>query len=189
MTDALLTYFQNAFSTPVQIVGQVVGFLAMLISLFAFAFVSRKKILATKLSTDVLWVVSFALCGAASGAVTNGVSAIRETVFYFKKESWKRKWYIPAAFLAFYAGSALLTWAGSLSLLPLIASVFSVLGLWASEPLHTKLWLFPALSIWLIYSLSTHSVMAAGSNVLSLISVTVGLFREWQLRRKTKKNQ
>ena len=187
MISAISTYFQNSFSTPTQIAGQTVGFIATLISLFAFVFISRRRIIAAKLATDVLWVFSFALCGAMTGAVTNVVSTLREGIFYFKRDSWKRLWFIPLTFIAFYIGSALLTWSGPISLIPMVASAFSVLGLWMSDPLHTKLWLVPALILWLVYSLITYSVMSALSNTLSLISVFIGLLREYRVRRNGNK--
>jgi len=184
MTNTVITYFQNAFSTPIQIAGQIIGLMATLISLFAFVFVNRKRILATKFATDVLWVFSFMLCGAMTGAVTNVVSTLREVIFYFKKPAWKKLWFIPSAFILFYLCSSLLTWAGPISLIPMIASTFSVLGLWMSDALHTKLLLVPALILWLVYSLITYSVMSVLSNVVSLVSVAIGLFREYSIRRK-----
>ena len=174
----IIEYFKDAFSTPAMITGQIIALAATFLSLFVYIFVNRKMILATKLVTDVLWVLSYLFCGAVSGAVTNAVSAIREGVCYFKRESWNRLWYIPAVFVAFYVGSAAISWSGPISLLPMFASAASVMGMWATKPLHTKLWCLPAIALWCAYSLLTYNVIAAFSNVFSVTSICVGLVRE-----------
>ena len=183
MITFIIDYFKNAFSTPSMIAGQMIALVATFLCLFIYIFVNRKLIMATKLVGDVLWVFSYLLCGAMSGAITNVVSAIREGVCYFKKESWNKLWYIPAVFIAFYVGSAALSWSGPISLLPMVASFISVIGMWASNPLHTKLWCLPAIALWCTYSFLTYNVIAAFSNVFSVTSILVGLVREYNYRK------
>lgn len=183
MIDAIVAYFQNAFSSPVQIAGQIIGLIATLVGLLNYIFITRRRILIVKLIGDLLWLVSFTMCGALSGAATNGINAARETVFYFKTDAWKRKWWIPGIFMSIYFCSTFLTWDGYISLLPLMAVAFSVVALWATNPLHTKLLLCPCMLVWIVYALATHSVMACLSNIFSLISVLIGLWREFHVRR------
>ena len=186
MITFIVEYFKNAFSTPAMIAGQSIAFVATVLCLFIYIFVNRKLIMATKFLGDLLWILSYLLCGAKSGAITNVVSAIREGVCFFKKESWNRLKFIPALFIAFYVVSAALTWAGPISLLPMVASFASVMGMWATKPLHTKLWCLPAIVLWFVYSFVTYNVIAAFSNVFSIISICVGLVREKNYKKGIK---
>ena len=51
------------FSTPQGAIAQCVGFVAMGIALFMYAFRSRKSILLAKLAADLSWVVHYLLLG------------------------------------------------------------------------------------------------------------------------------
>ncbi len=186
MISFIVEYFKNSFSTPSMITGQIIAIVATVLSLFIYVFVKRKLIMATKLAADILWAVSLLFCGAISGAVTNVVSSIREGVCYFKRESWNKRWYIPAVFIVFYIVSAALTWNGFISLFPMVASFASVMGMWATKPVYTKIWCLPALLLWSVYSLVTYNVVSAISNIFSIISVCIGLVRELQFHKKYK---
>ena len=76
------------FSTPQGAVAQCVGFVAMAVALFIYTFHTRKRILLCKLLADLLWVVHYVLLGALSGAVINGINALREGVFYHRDKRW-----------------------------------------------------------------------------------------------------
>ena len=184
MLTFIIDYFKDAFSTPSMIAGQIVALLATLLSLFVYVVVTRKLIMATKFVADILWVISYLLCGAVSGAVTNVVSTVREGVCFFKRETWNKLWYIPATFIAFYVVSAIVSWSGPLSLLPMAASFASVMGMWSTRPLFTKLWCLPAMLLWMVYSLITLHVVAGLSNLLSITSVCIGLVREQKYKKR-----
>ena len=173
-------YFTDAFSTPMRTVSQIIGFISALLGLITFSTTDRKKTLAVKLTSDIMWTASFLFGGAWSGALANGVNSVRDGVFYFKKPSWRGAWYIPAGFIAFYAMSGILTWNGEIGIigiLPIVAAFFAVIGLWSSNSLYTKILYIPASVLWIIYALNVYNIMAIVSNIFNLVSITVGLIR------------
>ncbi|MBQ9112729.1 MAG: YgjV family protein [Clostridia bacterium] len=185
MLEHITNYFTEAFSSPLDIVGQIFGSIATLISLVTFASVHRKRILMTKFASDVLWMFSFLLGGAWSGAVTNGVNSVRDGVFYFKKDSWKRMWFIPAGFIAFYVVSGALAWTGMISLLPMASAFIAVVGLWLTKPLYTRILYIPSALMWIVYSFYTYNIMAAVCNIFYLISIVIGLIKDHKQKKAT----
>lgn len=186
--DHIIEYFTTAFSTPAKAIGQIIGFGAMFLALVTFSNTDRKKTLRIKLISDILWTVSFLFGSAWTGAVTNGVNSIRDGVFYFKKPSWKRMWFIPAGFLIFYTISGILTWdsqIGIIGLLPILSAFIAVIGLWSSDPLLLKILYIPASVLWIIYAFNVYNIMAIICNMFNLVSIIAGLIKTF--RNKTEK--
>ena len=66
-----------------KILGEALGFLAVVIGFFVFQQHDRKKILRVRLVCDVLWVTHFGLLGAFSGMAISIVAALRAITFSF----------------------------------------------------------------------------------------------------------
>ncbi len=166
------------FSTPQGVVAQCVGFVAMGVALFMFAFRTRKRILFAKLIADALWVVHYLLLGAASGAVINAINVAREGVFYHKEKRWASSILWPILFVCANAISTLFSWQGWISLLPLFGSSVNVIALWCASPKQMRLLAIPALSLWVVYSILVGSVPSVIVNVFSIISALYALIRD-----------
>ena len=174
----------ESFSTPTGAVAQCVGFVAMGIALFMYAFHSRKSILLAKLTADLLWVVHYFLLGAFSGSVINAVNAVREGVFYHKEKKWASSIVIPMLFVAVNAALTALSWEGWISLLPLFGSSINVVGLWCASPKRMRMLAIPALSLWEIYSILVASVPSMIVNAFGICSAVYGLVRDAVQARK-----
>lgn len=169
---------RELFSTPEGVVAQCVGFVAMAVALFMFAFRTRKRILFAKLIADALWVIHYLLLGAFSGAVINAVNVAREGVFYHKEKRWASSVFWPILFVCANTALTLLSWQGWISLLPLLGSSANVLALWCASPKRMRILAIPALSLWVIYSVLVGSVPSFFVNVFSIASAIYGLIRD-----------
>ena len=67
------------------IIGQIVGFVAIGIASVIFLFNKRWQILILKLITDILWALHFFMTGNATAAFTTGISILREVLFIKKR--------------------------------------------------------------------------------------------------------
>lgn len=166
------------FSTPEGVAAQCVGFVAMGVALFMFAFRTRKRILFAKLIADALWVVHYLLLGAASGAVINAINVAREGVFYHKEKKWASGILWPILFVIANVVSTFFSWQGWISLLPLLGSSVNVLALWCASPRRMRILAIPALSLWVVYSVLVGSIPSVLVNSFSIISALYGLLRD-----------
>lgn len=176
---------ETMFATPESAVAQVLGFLAMLLGFAMYAFHTRGRILLAKLAADALWVGHYLLLGASSGALINGVNMVREGVFYHKAKKWASNLAWPFLFLALNLLMTALSWQGAISLLPMVGSSLNVLGLWCSDPKHMRLISIPALTAWLIYSVTVGSLWSLLVNGASICSAVYGLLRDARQKRNS----
>ena len=171
------------FATPALIGAQCVGFVAMVISFFVYAFRDRRKILFSKLLTDLLWVAHYVLLGAYSGAVTNGINAVREGVFYHKDKIRARRLFFPVLFVCLNVATLAFSWQGWVSILPAVGASLNVAALWSTNTKRLRVLVIPAMTAWLTYSVLVHSLWGTVVGVASIVSAAVGLVRE-----RTKRN-
>ncbi|MBQ8311015.1 MAG: YgjV family protein [Clostridia bacterium] len=176
--------FWELFSTPQGVAAQCVGFVAMGVAFFIYAFRDRRKILFTKLIADALWMIHYVLLGAHSGAVINTINVVREGVFYHKEKPWASHLFWPFLFVAANAVSTAFSWQGWISLLPLVGSSLNVLALWCASPKRIRLIALPALTMWEIYSILVGSVSSTIVNGISIVSILFAMGRDLLERRK-----
>ena len=74
---------------------------------------------------------------------------------------------------------------GPISLLPALGSSIAVVGLWCSDTAHIRAFSFPGISLWLIYSILTHSYTHMISNLITLLSIAVGMIRDIRKKRQS----
>ncbi|MGI6744378.1 MAG: YgjV family protein [Eubacteriales bacterium] len=175
-------------SETLALIAKIIGYIAVSLALFVYISKSRKVILATKLSNDVLWATHYILIGGWSGAALNIMAIGRETVFYFKEKKWasSRVWLY--VFLALTWLSCFLTWEGPQSLLPMAGTSFAVVSFWCSDPLKVRLLAIPAQILWLIYGILHMTVPGIIGSSISLISILIGLAGDY-LRYRRKENE
>lgn len=186
-----LTYFKELFSTPRGAVAQSVGFCAMLLALFIYSFRERKKVLVTKLTSDIIWTLHYILLGQLTAAFINIVSTGRELVFYNRgSRKWASYPIWPAIFIALNVASTILS-GGSFTpkiLLPVTGSSVAVIGLWQNNMLKLRILNFVGVSMWFVYSLLIDSPFSVINNIFALTSITIGLCRDISQIKKSANN-
>ena len=176
-------------SETLALAARLIGYVAVALALFVYISKSRKVILATKLSNDVLWAAHYILIGGWSGAALNIMAIGRETVFYFKEKKWasSRVWLY--VFLVLTWVSCILTWEGPQSLLPMAGTSFAVMSFWCSDPLKVRLLAIPAQILWLIYGIIHMTIPGIIGSSISLVSILIGLVGDYQRYRRVKEGK
>lgn len=170
------------------LIGQILGFIPLALAFFIYLFNDRRKILIFKMSSDFLWAFHYILIGAYTGAVMNLINSVRDVVFYNKGKKYIRGLWIPIAFVIMNIISCTLTGnstGGSwIRFLPMIGSSIAIIGLWCSEPQKIRYFMFPGMTLWLIYCIMTHSISSTISNCITLVSLVIA---EVNYRKSLKK--
>ena len=168
----------NTF-TYAESIGQIIGFVAMISALGVYGYKSRKKILFAKLIADFLWSVHFFLIGASAGCALNVANTIRDGIFFNKDtKKWAsyQGWMIIFFVLNIISGIA--SRQGVISLLPIVGSSVSIIGLWCSEAKKLRIASLFAVSLWLIYAGLSHSWVSFAYNAFAVCSIVTGMIRE-----------
>lgn len=132
---------------------------------------TRKNLLGTKMISDIVWGIHYALISATSGAITCTIAVFREFVFLNKEHKWARSKLWLVAFLVCNAVSVFFTWKGVVSVLPACASIVSIFAFWIGNPKLTRYIQIPISLSFLIYNSVSGSYVGIANEILSLISI------------------
>lgn len=160
-------------------IGTIIGWIAAAICLLLYVSKKRERIFAIKLSTDFLWITNMLLLGLYTGLVVQAIAVGRSLVFSQRgKAKWADHPFWLVLFIALTLISPILTWAGPVSLLPAIGSVTSTLSFYCKRPQHIRYFALPTCILWGAYGLLCQNYPSMVSNIFSLISAIVGIWRE-----------
>lgn len=155
----------------------IFGALGIGSNVFIFQQKTGQRLIAAKLISDTFWVLHYIFLGAYSGVAVAGIAALRELVYLFKEKKWASSPLIPVFFMGCAIGSTVITWAGPISLLPLLASLIAVAGFWRKSPRLSRLLAYPIATSMLIYDIFCGSYLGIVNESFSMISATVGIIR------------
>ena len=145
---------------------------------------SGKKLLWYKFISDIIWMLQYLSLNAISGAAVAMIGIIRETVFLNQHRKWAQSKAWLLLFLALSIASAIATWKNIFSVLPALASVLSVFSFWKNKPPLSRALAFPISISMFTYDIFCNSYMGIANEIFTLVSATVGIFRN---KTKTKK--
>jgi hypothetical protein len=156
--------------------GQIVGGIAVLISIAIYQVDDRRKMLALASTAAMLYALSFFMIHAYTGAILNFIGGIRTLTFMRSKSSSDSlKIYCLFGFMS--ALGTYITWAGPLSLLALAGTLMSALS---SGQLSTKLMRRAGLlapPLWFSYNLLTRSYPGMFIEIFVVCSNFIGQYR------------
>ncbi len=171
------------------LVGDIAGFVAFGVGLLTYMSLDRRRILGLKFTGDFLWFLNFVCLGGYTGAILNLIAMGREVVFYLrgKKRFASHIAWLPV-FLALTLLSPVIEYAalGSfdpLTVFPTVGSMLLVVGLYQEDTNRVRYFSFGGMCLWLIYSLSIQNISALISNIIALVSITIGIVRYFALEK------
>lgn len=171
------------------LIPQLFGLLGM-ISLFCSYQQTRREFLITcKLGADVMWVLHYLTLGAVGGAIPNFVGIFRELIFIQQsKYKWANSPVWPVLFILINFTLAITTWKSPLSLLPITASAFVTISLWAKKPKITRMIGAPVSVCFIIYDICVGSWIGVINESIAIISIISSFIRN-DMKKKTNERQ
>ena len=159
----------------VRVTGQVAGWLQFAVTLPMYVSTRRSRVLAIKLTSDILGAVNMLCTGfRAAGAYTNSVAIAREIVFYQRtRHKWADRKIWLFLFLGLMAAAPVFDFAlrGSfvwLSLLPAAGSLIAAVGLFGRNMLTSKILIIASQIPYLAYN-----CLAFGDDMKTVISFNI----------------
>lgn len=162
-----------------QIIAQILGILALGVTIVCYQFNSQKKILAAQMIAATLFTVNLALLGGMSGALLNIHGICRALTFY---QRGRYKWADHTTFWVwFYIVAAVvcvaITYQSPLDLLPLIGQIFTTISFSMKDASKIRLFTLPSPPCWFIYHLSTGNIGGTLNEIFVISSIIIGMIR------------
>ena len=177
----------------IEVIAQGIGILAMLFNVASYQSKSQKKIFALQLCGAILFSVNFLMLGAIGGGILNFLSAVRAAVFLYKEKLKADRLPWLFAFTALYITVYILNFTVlkkeptpynlAVELLPVIGMTALNIGFMLKNAADVRRCGLISSPSWLIYNIISGSWGAIICEVLSLISIILGIFRH-DIKRK-----
>ena len=168
--------------TPVYIIAQSIGIMAMILCIASFQGKKRNTILILQMIGMALWTLHFTLLGGYAGAAMNGLAAIR-AIFYTQKG--KKKWadsiLLPVIFIVLFWAAGVITFLttedGLFCFVPSIAMTITSVSLFFKKEKLVRIFTFFASPVWIVYNLHAGSFPGVITESFIMVSILVALFR------------
>jgi hypothetical protein len=173
--------------TDLEIAGQIISIAAMACNILSFQLKKQKYLITLQLFGAALFSASYFLLGAVVGGLLNIVGVIRAVVFLFPKKlnSSHPAWLV--GFVGVYLTFYVLTFTVfgvepsfanfAVELLPIIGMTISNIGFMLANSRAVRRLGLIASPMWLTYNIYYVSVGAIICEVVSLVSIIIGIFR------------
>ncbi len=161
-----------------EIIAQILGILALCVTIICYQFDSQKKILAAQMIAATLFTFNLALLGGMSGALLNIHGLCRALTFY---QRGKYKWADSSFWVWFYCITAVIcvavTYKSPLDILPLIGQIFTTISFFMKDAAKIRLFTLPSPPCWFIYHLSTGNIGGTLNEIFVIGSILTGMYR------------
>ena len=161
------------------VAAQILGFIAFLVSLYAYQKVNKKDILLCMVISNIINLVHYLILGAYSGCITKVIAIFRD-IFIVLKEKNKRLSSVLflIIFILIYIGVSIYTFTNILSLFPLVAAIIYIIPTWLGNSKTVKKTALFCYILCLIYNIYVSSIAGVIANIVSIVSIIIGLKRE-----------
>ena len=160
-----------------EIIGQIIGIVAMVITAISYQVNTKKSLLFIQTLATAATCISYLFLGASSGFLLNIVCIMRNIFFYFQKEGTKGIYISTSVFMAFMAVLGAFSWQGPISLLIIIALVVNTFFLSLGKPQVLKYSILLTSSMILIYNVYVFTIGGILNESIAIASAAVGIFR------------
>lgn len=171
----------------IEIIAQIIGIVAMVFNIMSYQCKKQKAVIALQLFGGALFSLNYLLLGAAVGGILNILATTRAVVFLFKEKlkADKLPWFIGfvASYVAVYVlnftmfGKELTALNLIIEILPVIGMIALNVGFRMKDAAAVRKCGLVSSPAWLIYNVIVGSWGAIICEVLTLISIFLGMFR------------
>jgi len=159
------------------IFSQICAILATIFLGITYISKNKRNVLLFCFVSAILYGFQYLLLGAFTGMVLSFLNIVRAVLFYSNNKKNKDNSIYSLLFLnTLFVLSAIFTWNGAISLLPLIASVLFAYSLWQKEiKLYREISVFVT-TLWLIYDILVGTIFGCVSDVILILLELFGVF-------------
>ncbi len=168
-----------------EILSQIIGILALCVTIICYQFNDQKKILIMQIIASVLFMTNLALRDAMAGALLNIHGICRALVFY---QRGRYKWADSPLWAVLFSVLAVVcvavTWKSPIDILPAVGTIFTTIAYYMTDPKWIRRITLPSPPMWFVYHLSTMNIGGVLNEIFVTISIVTAMFR-YDFRRRS----
>lgn len=160
-----------------EIVGHLVGVLAIALNVISYQIAEKKKLLFCQTMAVIAICVQYLLIGAYSGFTLNVVCVLRNLCYYHRDKKIFSGLWLPVFFACAIVAVSLISWEGLYSIFILVGLVINTvcIGVCGVQNFRKSILITSPLVI--VYNVFAHSYTGILSECLTIFSAAVGLIR------------
>ena len=172
---------------PIEIIAQAIGIVAMVFNILSYQSKRQKWIIGLQLCGGALFAVNFLMLGATVGGILNILATVRAVVFLFKEKLKADRMGWLVGFVSVYVAVYVLNFTlfGKeptaynliIEILPVIGMTALNIGFRLKDAAGVRRCGLVSSPSWLIYNIASGSWGAIACEVLTLVSIVVGMLR------------
>lgn len=159
------------------ILGQALGILAMLLTVFSYQMNTKRSLLAMQSTATLCTCLGYLCLGATSGFALNIVCLLRNFGFYFFKEKSKASYVCTAISALAMCGLGILSWQGPISLFIIGALVINTVFMSFGNPQLLRKSILVTSPMVIVYNVAVFTIGGICSEVLAVASSILGILR------------
>ena len=165
------------FSSPNQLIAQIIGFVALAVVVIGMQQRQYGRIVFCKITNAFLSVIHYLFLAAYTGALINLASCFANGVYWYRNTKNKSVLPFQIIFGIMFVGLGLLSWQGYISLFVIMAKLISSIALSIKNPRVIRILNLISNPCWLVYNLYTQSISAVLTDSLVTASVLIAIIR------------
>lgn len=162
---------------PWELVGQIIGIVAVVISFLTYQMKSKRGILAMLSGATLLFCLHYACLGAPVGVVLNIVGIIRNLCYYHNDKRFLSSKAVPIILAAIMGVLGIVTWEGYYSAFFVVGLMLNTLAMGYFGPRNLRKSLLLTCTLIFIYNAFTFSIGGMINETVAVTSAVVGLIR------------
>ena len=161
--------------SPIEIIGQVISVVAVLITFLTYQMRSSRAIMITLSAATLVSCVAYALLGGTTALWLNLVSILRNFLYCFHKKNKILAISLPILLAAVMSVMSIFLWEGYHSLFFVVGLALNTLAMGYFNPQNLRKSILLTSSLILIYNLFIPSIGGSINEVVAITSSVIGL--------------
>lgn len=169
------------------ILSQICAIIAMMILGLTYIIKNKKQILFLCIFSSTMYALQYFLLCAYTGTIINILGIVRAVWFYLTKKQGRENTLTSLIILdLMFVLGTIVTWDGTLSLLPCISLLIFTYATWHEDVKMYKWLVLPVSALWIIYNALVGSIVGWISESILLVVGIVGLLLYYKGKKEEK---
>ncbi len=160
-----------------ELIIQLIGFVGLLVNIFAFQFKKHNHIVYSKMTSELLFSIQYIFLAAWTAAVLDFISVIRNLIFCRLVKKNIPTTPVILVFALFVIATGIFTFDGIGSLLPIAAKLLTTVSYGMKNERLLRLITLPSCILWAVYNLAVGSIAGAIADSLTLGSLLIAMYK------------
>ena len=162
---------------PIEIIGQVISVIAVIVSFITYQMKSDRAIFITLSVATAIACVAYALLGGTVALVLNLFSIVRNICYCYRDKKILSSKAVPIVLALIMGVLSIFTWEGAYSLFFVVGIMLNTLAMGYFNPQNLRKSILLTSSLIMIYNLFIPSIGGTINEIVAISSAVIGLIR------------